>query len=154
MARRRGTLILVIFLVGVQGALAQGVTLVKAFPNLTFTKPVFLTNSNDGTNRIFVVQQNGLIRGFPNDSNAATASIFLNIANKINSSGGEEGLLGLAFHPNYAGNRYFYVNYTAPNILPYASKTVIAREIRIKLIRSVSSRFLKSINLMTITMEE
>ena len=96
-----------------------------AFPNLTFTSPVNLTYSNDGTNRIFVNQQNGLIKVFPNDSNvlASNAKTFLNISNKISATTGEEGLLGLAFHPNFAVNGYFYVNYTAPSPL----RTVISR---------------------------
>jgi len=104
---------------------AQPTQLVNAFPNLTFTNPIFLTHSSDGTNRIFVVQQNGLIRVFPNDSAVASSSVstFLNIANKLSSPGGEEGLLGLAFHPDYETNGYFYVNYTAPTPL----RTVVAR---------------------------
>ena len=102
---------------------SQTVQLVNAFPNLTFTKPLFLTHSNDGTNRIFVVQQNGLIRVFANDSAVNSYSTFLDISDKISSSSGEEGLLGLAFHPHYPSNGYFYVNYTAPN----PRRTVVAR---------------------------
>jgi hypothetical protein len=101
------------------------VQLVDAFPSLSFTKPVHLTNSNDATNRIFVVQQNGFIKVFPNDSNVSAMNLktFLDISNKISSSAGEEGLLGLAFHPFYSSNGYFYVNYTAANPL----RTVISR---------------------------
>lgn len=101
------------------------IQLLQAFPNLTFTQPAFITNSNDGTNRIFVLQQNGIIKVFPNDSNVTAANLktFLDISNKISSSAGEEGLLGLAFHQNYLNNGYFYVDYTAPNPL----HTVIAR---------------------------
>ena len=82
-----------------------------AFPSLTFTAPVFLTHAGDATNRIFVVQQNGFIRVFPNDTNASAYTTFLDLSNKI-LFGGERGLLGLAFHPNYSSNRYFYVDYT------------------------------------------
>ena len=103
--------------------LSQPIQLVNAFPNLTFTKPLFLTHSHDGTNRIFVVQQNGLIQVFPNDSTVSSYSTFLDISAKISSSSGEEGLLGLAFHPRYKSNGYFYVNYTAPN----PRRTVVAR---------------------------
>ena len=106
---------------------SQPVQLVNAFPNLTFTQPVFLTHSNDRTNRVFVVQKNGLIRVFPNDSTATSAPTFLNLSSRIitGSGGDERGLLGLAFHPNYAGNGYFYVDYTAP---PSTSmRSVIAR---------------------------
>lgn len=113
------------FLIMITGgvAFAQPVQFVNAFPGLSFQEPVFLTHSNDGTDRIFVVQQNGRIRVFPNDSAATSASTFLNITNKLSWTGGEQGLLGLAFHPQYATNGYFYVNYTAPNPL----RTVIAR---------------------------
>jgi glucose/arabinose dehydrogenase len=103
--------------------LAQGVTLVKAFPNLSFTQPILLTHAGDGTNRIFVVQQTGQIYVFPNDSAVASANLFLDIQSKLSALGAEEGLVGLAFHPSYAANGYFYVNYTAPNPL----RTVVAR---------------------------
>ncbi|MEW6509772.1 MAG: PQQ-dependent sugar dehydrogenase [Bacteroidota bacterium] len=106
----------------VQG-LAQGGLLVNAFPNLSFTQPVLLTHAGDGTDRIFVVQQTGQIYQFPNDSSASSLKLFLNIQNKLSALGAEEGLLGLAFHPNYTTNGYFYVNYTAPNPL----RTVVAR---------------------------
>ena len=101
------------------------ITLTDAFPNLTFTSALHLTHSGDGTNRIFVVQQNGKIIVFPNDSNAAAAQtkIFLDILNKISAAAGEQGLLGLAFHPNFSSNGYIYINYTAPSPL----RTVIAR---------------------------
>lgn len=101
------------------------IALNDAFPNLTFTSPLHLTHSGDGTNRIFVVQQTGFIKVFSNDSNVTLQQVktFLNISNKISSSTGEEGLLGLAFHPDYSANGYFYVNYTAGNPL----RTVISR---------------------------
>lgn len=88
------------------------VNFVNAFQNLSFSLPLFLTHSGDGTNRIFVVQQRGLIRVFPNDSNTTNVQTFLNVTDKASQSGSERGLLGLAFHPNYSSNRYFYVNYT------------------------------------------
>jgi len=99
------------------------VQLTNAFPGLSFTRPVFLTHAGDGTGRVFVVQQDGLIKVFPNDTAVTSATTFLNIQNKLSSTFGEEGLLGLAFHPDYESNGYFYVNYTAPSPL----RTVIAR---------------------------
>jgi glucose/arabinose dehydrogenase len=101
------------------------ITLTDAFPNLSFNKALNFTTAGDGSNRNFVVQQDGKIIVFPNDSTVAVsqAKVFLDISNKISSSSGEEGLLGLAFHPNYQTNGYFYVNYTAPSPL----RTVIAR---------------------------
>ena len=105
--------------------LAQPLRLVNAFPNLTFTQPVYLTHSNDGTNRIFVIQKNGLIKVFPNDSAVASATTFLDVSSRIITGGGssEQGLLGIAFHPNYAQNGYFYVDYTRAG----DGSTVIAR---------------------------
>ena len=102
---------------------AQSFQLVDAFPNLSFSKPILLTHAGDGSNRLFVVQQNGIIQRFANDSTAMTASAFLDISKKISSSAGEEGLLGLAFHPKFSSNGTFFVNYTAPNPL----RTVVAR---------------------------
>lgn len=89
-----------------------------AFPNLTFTSPVFITHSGDGTDRLFVVQQGGQILVFPNDPAAASAQTFLDITTLPVTrfvSGGELGLLGLAFDPNFAANGFFYVNYTITN---------------------------------------
>ena len=98
------------------------ITLQNAFPNLSFNSPVFLTHSDDNTNRIFVVEQAGRIKVFPNSQSASTAKEFLNITDRV-VSGGEMGLLGLAFHPDYQNNGYFYVNYIADNPL----RTVISR---------------------------
>jgi len=100
------------------------VTLVKAFPNLSFDSPVFFCHSNDGTNRVFVEEQRGVIRVFANDSTASNTEVFLDIDGRV-TSGGEMGLLGLAFHPNYSGNGYFYVNYTTTQNGP--RRTVISR---------------------------
>ncbi len=94
-----------------------------AFSNtLLFQTPVEITSARDGSNRLFVVEQGGIIRVVPNDPQAAIADTFLNIKRKV-SVGSETGLLGLAFHPNYQQNGFLYVNYTAPNPL----RTIIAR---------------------------
>jgi glucose/arabinose dehydrogenase len=85
-------------------------TLQNAFPNLTFNGAVFLTHADDNTDRIFVVEQAGRIKVFQNSSNALSAKEYLNITDRV-TSGGEMGLLGLAFHPDYENNGYFYVNY-------------------------------------------
>lgn len=94
----------------------------EAFPNLTFSNPLYLDHAGDGSNRIFVVEQAGRIKVFPNNSSVTTTKIFLDITDRV-TSGGETGLLGLAFHPNYENNGYFYVNYTAPSPL----RTVVSR---------------------------
>ncbi|MFQ5639923.1 MAG: PQQ-dependent sugar dehydrogenase [bacterium] len=100
------------------------VSLVNAFPNLHFTEPVFLCHSNDGSDRIFVIEQEGIVHIFPNDSTVAGTNIFLNIRSRV-TSGGERGLLGLAFHPDYSSNGFFYVNYTTNSGGPL--RTVVSR---------------------------
>ncbi len=91
-------------------------TLQEAFPNLTFTNPVDLQYATDGTDRIFVLEQSGIIKVFENNSNTTEVKTFLDISDRV-TSGGETGLLGLAFHPDFASNGYFYVDYTTPNPL-------------------------------------
>lgn len=93
-----------------------------AFRNLQFTAPVDLASPNDGTDRIFVVSQAGRIFVFPNDENVPSSKTFLDISDRVIYSG-EQGLLGIAFHPKYKTNGYFYVNYVANN----PRRTVIAR---------------------------
>ncbi len=93
-----------------------------AFPNLLFGHPVGIYNAGDGSNRLFVVEQLGVIRVFENSANASVADVFLNISSRV-LYGGEMGLLGLAFHPNFSANGYFYVDYTVDN----PRRTVISR---------------------------
>ena len=62
--------------------------------------------------RLYVVEQAGRIRVIRNG--ALQQAAFLDISDRV-SSGGERGLLGLAFHPQFAGNRRFFVNYTDRN---------------------------------------
>ena len=65
---------------------------------------------NDGTGRFFVVEQGGRIK-IVNPDGSVGAPEFLNLAGRV-TAGGELGLLGVAFHPQYASNHRFYVNYT------------------------------------------
>ena len=85
-----------------------------------FSSPVEITHPRDD-DRLFVVQQGGAIR-ILNTNGSINSTNFLTLTSTTISTGGERGLLGLAFHPNYATNGYFYVNYTNP-----AGNTVIAR---------------------------
>ena len=97
-------------------------SLFPAFPTLEFDMPVELTSPLDNSNRVFVVEQKGKIMSFPNQADVKSASVFLDIVKKVDS-GGEKGLLGLAFHPDYKNNGYFYVNYTRSSPL----ETIISR---------------------------
>ncbi len=101
----------------------RDIVLVEAFPQLSFTRPVDLQHSGDGSDRIFIVEQRGVISVFDNDPAANSKTTFLDISAKVNDQGNEEGLLGLAFHPQYAENGFFFVNYTAAS----PRRTVISR---------------------------
>lgn len=82
---------------------------IAAVPYVTgLSSPVFLT-SPAGDPRQFIVEQGGTIRVVRNGELVGTP--YLDISSKI-SAGGERGLLGLAFHPDFAANGFFYVNYT------------------------------------------
>jgi len=98
---------------------------VNAFPNLSFQDPVGIYHSGDNTNRIFVLEQEGRIKVFNNNPSVTNSTTFLDIRSIVDQDGGytEEGLLGLAFHPNYNENGYFFINYTEHN----PRRNVIAR---------------------------
>jgi glucose/arabinose dehydrogenase len=74
-----------------------------------FNKPVNIQHAGD--NRLFIVEQNGVIKILNADATTNTTP-FLDINSQVSSSGNEQGLLGLAFHPNYITNGFFFVNYT------------------------------------------
>lgn len=93
-----------------------------AFPNISFDRPVGIYSANEGSNRLFVIGQKGLIYVFENNETTNDTSIFLNITDRV-LYGGEQGLLGLAFHPLYNQNGYFYVNYVKDN----PRRTIISR---------------------------
>ena len=73
------------------------------------SSPLFVGNAHDGSNRLFIVEQTGTIKVLVPGQAAPTN--FLDIHTKL-VSGGEQGLLGLAFHPQYPTNGRFFVNYT------------------------------------------
>lgn len=102
------------------GAASYKVT--EAFPGLKFSDPVELVNAHDGSNRLFVVEQAGTIRFFDATQKPTSSTVLLDIKSKV-KSGGEMGLLGLAFHPNFKSNGFIYVNYTRDN----PRESVVAR---------------------------
>jgi glucose/arabinose dehydrogenase len=80
-----------------------------------FSSPVEISSTgNEGDNRLFIVEQAGYIRILNPDGSVVPAP-FLDIEVRVGSGGDEQGLLGLAFHPDYENNGYFYVNYTNTN---------------------------------------
>ena len=73
-------------------------------------RPVDVQSAFDGSGRLFIIEKNGAIRIYENGQ--LLEQPFLDIEERVNDDGNEMGLLGLAFHPNYERNGYFYVNYT------------------------------------------
>ena len=97
-----------------------GVTLTRTFANLSFAEPVGLVQAPGDNTRWFVLERGGVIRVFSNSPTVTTSSVFLDLRSRINDAGEiEAGLLGLAFHPNFATNGKFYVFYSGPAVPNY-----------------------------------
>lgn len=75
-----------------------------------FAQPLFLTDAGDGSGRLFVVEKGGTIRII--DDGAVVEAPFLDLTDRVLSEGYEQGLLGLAFAPDYDDSGVFYVDYT------------------------------------------
>lgn len=103
-------------------ALSQ-VTLVDAFPNLTFPLPTDIQSAGDGSHRLFVAEKAGVISVVPNTPSASAKGTFLDITDRVDAGDAEKGLLGLEFHPAFPDSPYVYVNYTAAG----PQRTVISR---------------------------
>ncbi len=91
----------------------------NAFGTLTFSQPLCLVSPPGDTQRLFVCEKEGLLRMVPDvTANTPTATTFLDLPTLLGSRGesintdSESGLLGLAFHPDYATNRHFYIFYS------------------------------------------
>jgi glucose/arabinose dehydrogenase len=98
----------------VNSAFSQVITVSTMTTGLN--RPVVITNSGlPGDDRLFVIEKVGRIRIIDRNSGVMNPVSFLNITSRVKSTGNEQGLLGLAFHPDYANNGYFYVHYTNYN---------------------------------------
>ncbi|MCA9212129.1 MAG: PQQ-dependent sugar dehydrogenase [Planctomycetales bacterium] len=119
---KQSLLLIIVALIFQAGAHAEdidtspiGVKTERAFPNLRPRRPVIITHAGDGSDRVFIVTQQGVIHWIPNDQNVEKTNTFLDIEDRVVYSDrkNEEGFLGLAFHPKYKENGYFYVYYTS-----------------------------------------
>lgn len=88
-------------------------SLQSAFPHLSFEQPLFLTYAPGESDALYVVERTGRIYRIQRGQTASEKELFLDLSETVQARGQEQGLLGLAFHPDYAQNRFFYVNYTA-----------------------------------------
>lgn len=116
-------LTIVLCMVSIAGSLGVGAQSATTFDPTTFDveleevasgfeNPLFVTTAGDGdeAERLFVVEQGGTIRII--EDGAVIETPFLDITERVNSDGSEQGLLGLAFVPDYAESGFFYVYYT------------------------------------------
>ncbi len=90
------------------------VSAARAFENLIFERPIVVTHANDGSNRVFVAEQEGIIKAFKNDPDVEEATVFLDIDKRCRyrDDNNEEGLLGYAFHPKFKDNGQVFAYYT------------------------------------------
>lgn len=82
-------------------------------------RPIQIAHAGDGSNRLFVIDQSGMIHVLKNDPHASEARLFADLRDRVHQFkiDDEEGLLGFAFHPNYADNGEFFIYYS-PEAVP------------------------------------
>lgn len=91
--------------------------------------PIYLTHAPDETERLFVLEQAGRIRILRNG--VLDPDPFLDIVSQVSIDPWEQGLLGLAFHPDYASNRIFYVHFTAQNVSGHPNRANVVAEYKV-----------------------
>lgn len=116
---------------------------VRVFPGLRFERPTEATHAGDGSDRVFVVEQKGLIRVFKNDEAATEAKTFLDLSDVTLREGNEEGLLGLAFHPRYKETGLFYVYYSTKPRTSVVASFRVSRDDPDKADRASETRLLE-----------
>lgn len=87
--------------------------LTQAFTNLSFAQPIFMLQAPGDSSQWYLLERRGNIYVFNNDPNVASSSTFLDLTSAVDSSGGEMGLLGMAFHPNFPTTNEIFLSYTA-----------------------------------------
>ncbi len=123
---RFGLLIWILSSLAGSGARAQPADLALEPVVGGFDRPVIVRHSGDGTGRLFIVEQAGQIWIYDVPSATLLATPFLDIRTLVDDASNEQGLLGLAFHPDFTENGLFFVNYTRDPGLGL-DRTVIAR---------------------------
>lgn len=93
-------------------AAPPGVALDRVFPQLSFSQPVALLQAPADTSRWFVVEKAGVVRLFDNQPGTSASAVFIDISSQVDSAPSEAGLLGMAFHPNFAANGEVFLSYT------------------------------------------
>lgn len=92
---------------------ATGIQLTRKFPNLSLNQPLGLLQAPGDSTKWYVVEKAGRVMVFSNDNAVSVASAFIDISARVESVPNEAGLLGMAFHPNFATNGEVFLSYTA-----------------------------------------
>lgn len=95
---------------GVEPVAGEAITLALVHPLLN--RPVAVLAAPGDPDRLFIVEQRGLVRILDLRTNALRSAPFLSLTSRVSQTGNEQGLLGLAFHPLWRENGSFFVNYT------------------------------------------
>ncbi len=104
--------------------LSQEYQIEIAFPQLpTLDRPIGLYHPDDNSNKLYVIEQKGVIKYFVNNNDVNEMGTFLDIQDRVDDGANEMGLLGLAFHPDFINNGLFFVNYTASG----PRRTIVSR---------------------------
>lgn len=88
------------------------IAIVRAFPKIKFTRPLHIMHPGDGSDRLFVIEQRGRVLWFDNKQDVENYYIALDYQKATGYVKNEEGMLGMAFHPNVKENGEVYLHYT------------------------------------------
>lgn len=99
----------------------------QVFAPLAFNQPLLMLQAPGDDTLWYIVERRGTIAVFPNDSGTVAADVetFANLTATVNSSPGEGGLLGMAFHPDFATNREVFLSYTRGNLESVVSRFTV-----------------------------
>lgn len=94
---------------------AQGVSGIKAVRVASgLSQPLFLTAPPGDSSHVFIVEQTGQVRVLNLANNTIDPTPFIDVSSQLTATDGEQGLLGMAFDPDYATNQKFYLDFTVP----------------------------------------
>jgi len=99
---------------------AAEIEITRVFNTVSLSNPVGLYQAPGDADSWYVIEQSGRVKRFDGSVADPTAEVVLDITGPV-SSGGEAGLLGLAFHPDFANNGMVYLSYTTPGLVSHVS---------------------------------
>lgn len=100
------------------------IALARAFPALRFARPLAMEQPPGDESRWYIAEQGGIVRVFANDDDAPSSAVVIDLSAEVGDSGGERGLLGIAFDPAFASNGFIYLCFTrsATSLTSYVSR--------------------------------